>query len=117
MSPYIEKHKATYYDGLEFIGYDNRWDKWVNSFLNLVIGSSNETIARIEKLNALYIDGDFLNFYNKNAQHIKNFIFTKSIFTAYRLQSRISNAGIVTSINGIKRHLKNRQDIVFSRQG
>ncbi len=117
MSPYIEKQKNLYYDGLEFIEYENGWNRWIGTFLDLVIGSSNETIERIEKLNALYIDGGFLNFYNKNSQYIKNYIFIRPIFKASNLKSRLARDGIEVSISGVKHQLKNSNDIALHSQG
>ena len=113
MSPYIEKNKNPYYDSLQNLEDDDGWDKWVEAFLGMVVGSSNYTIERIEQLIALYMNGDFLDFYNKNSRHIKNFIFTRPMFTVSGLRSDLLSVGVELSVNT----LKNSKDIALVSQG
>ncbi|MYE38170.1 MAG: Fic family protein [Candidatus Spechtbacteria bacterium SB0662_bin_43] len=116
ISPYVEQQKNYYYDGLEFIEYDGGWDRWITTFLGLVKGSSGNTIRIIEMLNSLYMDGDFLNFHNKNSQHIKNFIFNKPIFTVSQLKLYLEKQSVYLSTSGIKNQLNGSDDVTILRQ-
>lgn len=116
VSPHIEQEKNYYYDGLEFIEYENGWNRWVDTFLNLSLGSSEKMIFKIEKLIDLYKDGNFLNFYNNNSQHMKNFIFEKPIFKASDIRHGFSDLGISVSTNGIKNQIKNSDNVALDYQ-
>lgn len=116
MSPYIEQQKNFYYDGLEFIEHEDGWNRWIRIFLDLVIGSSDSTMRVIEELNSLYMDGGFLNFYNKNSQYIKNFIFNQPVFTVSDLKSYLEKRGIKVSTSGIKNQLNKSEDVMLRRQ-
>ena len=117
MSPYIENDKDPYYDGLEFIESENGWEKWIEAFLGLVINSSNYNNQKIEQLNSLYKSGDFLNFYNKNSQHIKNFIFINPVFRLSKLVSFLEDSNVDFSVSGIRNQLNNSQDINLLSSG
>jgi Fic family protein len=56
LSPVIERRKDEYIDRLYAVSARSAWEEWVAFFLDVVTESCNDTIARIDRLDDLYVD-------------------------------------------------------------
>ena len=118
ISPYFEQHRNEYYNSLENITKRNDWDGWINFFLQSVVEHGDDMKNKVESLIALYTDGQFLALKNIDSQHIKNYLFKRSIFTVPSMIKYFEEAGIsLSNKNDIHRILANSPDITVVSPG
>lgn len=112
ISPYIEKHKNEYYNGLEYIGIQRKgWDGWVDFLLESFTGASEEMQSKIKDVNGLYKDANFLQFQTKISHHLRNFIFQKPVFALLDLQSYLKNKDVSFTIKNLHPVLEKNKDV------
>ena len=93
VSEFLEKHREEYYDKLNSIDDPDGWINWILFFLKAVETQANQNIAKIKKLQDLYVDyknviNDVLN--TKNSIYILDALFKHPIFKSSTLYETIS---------------------------
>ena len=81
ISSYFERHRNEYYTGLENITKNDAWSEWVDFFLRSIIEHGRDMRSKVDEINRLYTDGNFLAFRTVSSQEIKNYIFRQPLFT------------------------------------
>ncbi|MBT3044313.1 MAG: Fic family protein [Candidatus Thiodiazotropha sp. (ex Codakia orbicularis)] len=92
LSGYLERNRDTYYGHLESISKNGDWFGWVNFFLNAVISQSENNLALIRKIIALYEEkkrqiSDLLH--SDQAIYILDMLFDTPVFRANELHKRL----------------------------
>ena len=130
LSVYFERYRQEYYDHLLAVSQRGDWEAWLRFFLRGVSAQSQDSVARMERLEAIRIRYQSIVNSERNSERtgtVVDFLFGRPIFTAKQLSEgtdmpfktarqyieKLVQAGIVREVTGYARNQIYRADEVF----
>lgn len=130
LSVYFERYRQEYYDHLLAISQRGSWEAWLRFFLRGVSAQARDSVARMERLEAIRTEYQPVVDSEKNAERmgaVVDFLFGRPIFNAKQLAEgvdmpfktarhyieKLVQAGIVREVTGYARNQIYRADEVF----
>jgi Fic family protein len=131
LSAYFERFRQEYYDHLQAVSQRGNWEAWLRFFLRGVSAQSRDSIARIERLDAIRSSYQPLVETQKNSERmaaVVDFLFGRPLFNAKQLAEglnmpfktsrqyieKLVQAGILREITGYARNQIYRADEIFN---
>lgn len=131
LSVYFERYRQEYYDHLLAVSQRGAWEAWLRFFLRGVSAQAQDSLVRMERLEAIRTRYQPLVESDRNAERMSavvDFLFTKPIFstkqlagslgmpfkTARQYIEKLVQAGILREVTGYARNQIYRTDDVFS---
>lgn len=131
LSAYFERFRQEYYDHLQAVSQRGDWEAWLRFFLRGVSAQSRDSIARIERLDAIRSSYQPLVETQKNSERmaaVVDFLFGRPLFNAKQLAEglnmpfktsrqyieKLVQAGILREITGYARNQIYRADEIFN---
>ena len=130
LSVYFERYRQEYYDHLLAVSQRGEWEAWLRFFLRGVSVQAKDSVARMERLEAIRTRYQPVVASEKNAERmgaVVDFLFGRPIFNAKQLAEGVNmpfktarqyieklfQAGIVREVTGYARNQIYRADEVF----
>jgi Fic family protein len=130
LSVYFERYRQEYYDHLLAVSQRGSWDAWLRFFLCGVSTQARDSLARMQKLEAIRTKYEHLAKSDRNSERmgaVLDFLFTRPILstkqlagsldmpfkTARQYIEKLAKAGILREVTGNARNQIYRADEVF----
>lgn len=131
LSVYFERYRQEYYDHLLAVSQHGAWEAWLRFFLRGVSHQAQDSIVRMERLEAIRTRYQSMVNSNRNAERmgsVVDFLFGRPIFTTNQLTEAVGmpfktarqyieklvQAGIVREVTGYARNQVYRADEIFT---
>lgn len=131
LSVYFERYRQEYYDHLLAVSQHGAWEAWLRFFLRGVSNQAQDSIVRMECLEAIRTRYQSMVNSNRNAERmgsVVDFLFGRPIFTTNQLTEAVGmpfktarqyieklvQAGIVREVTGYARNQIYRADEIFT---
>jgi len=130
LSVYFERYRQEYYDHLLAVSQLGDWETWLRFFLRGVSMQANDSVVRMERLEAIRARYQTIVDSDRNSERMAaviDFLFGRPIFSAKQLAEsvempfktarqyieKLAQAGIVREVTGYARNQIYRADEVF----
>lgn len=131
LSVYFERYRQEYYDHLLAVSQRGDWEAWLRFFLRGVSAQAQDSVVRMERLEAIRNKYQTLIDSDRNSERmgrVVDFLFGRPIFSAKQLAESVEmpfktarqyieklvQAGIVREVTGYARNQIYRADEVFT---
>lgn len=130
MSAYFERYRQEYYDHLLAVSQHGDWDAWLRFFLRGVSAQAQDSVTRMEGLEAIRTRYQSIVNSGRNSERmgtVVDFLFGRPIFTARQLSEgtdmpfktarqyieKLVQAGVLHEVTGHARNQIYRADEIF----
>lgn len=130
LSVYFERYRQEYYDHLLAVSQRGDWEAWLRFFLRGVSMQANDSVVRMERLEAIRAKYQTVVDSDRNSERmgrVVDFLFGRPIFSAKQLAESVEmpfktarqyieklvQAGIVREVTGYARNQIYRADEIF----